>query len=359
MAGPRRRLRQVLGVVGLSVVASGLVGCQISYYGHLLKGQTAVLMAREPIAEIVDAPDTPPELRRQLALVAAARDFASTQLGLPDSGSYTSFVALDRDYVLWNVFAAPAFSLVPHQWCHAFVGCLNYRGYYRSALAEAEAQRLRARGLDVHIGGVPAYSTLGWFDDPLLSSMLGSDDAALIATVFHELAHERLFIGGDTAFDESFASFVAEEGLRQWAQARGEPLPRSALARQRQQAFLALLMETRARLEQLYASECEADTLRSRKASIIRQLHADYVQLRDRQWQGWAGYDGWFDSPVNNARLVPIGLYNQWIPAFEVLFREHGGQWPAFYAAVEALGALPPEQRQQQLQALAARAASP
>ena len=355
MARPPRGLIRAAATAAAALL---LAGCQLGYFGHLARGQMAVLEARQPIDALVADADIDPELRRRLAMVAEARRFAVTALALPDSDSYRSFVRLERDYVLWNVFAAPAFSLEPHRWCYLFYGCFAYRGYYDEALAEGEAERLAETGLDVHVGGVPAYSTLGWFDDPLLWSMLYWDDDTLLATVFHELAHERFYLAGDTAFNESFATFVGSEGLRRWAAARGVDAPDTSAGRQRRERFVGLIQETRDELGALYAQDdLPADTMRRRKAAIIAALRARYRALREGPWADFAGYDRWFAEPINNAKLLPVGLYHRWVPAFRRLFEAADGDWPAFYRTVKALGALPSDARADVLDALLSREA--
>lgn len=356
MARPRGRIGRLSGLRALLAAGLGLwlSGCSaMAYYGHLIKGQTEVLSARTPIAEVVADPETDATLRARLQRVDQARGFAVAQLALPESGSYRSYVELDRRYVLWNVFAAPEFSMQAYQWCNWLYGCFAYRGYYRHARAQREATRLNAQGMDTHIGGVPAYSTLGWFDDPLLWSMMYWDDHTLLETLFHELAHERLFLKGDTAFNESYASFVGEEGLRQWAASRGLPPPSAAVQRQRRNAFVALVEDARQQLETLYNRPLSIDAMRSRKAEFIEALRARYRRLRDTEWEGWGGYDHWFEAPINNAKLLTIGLYHQWVPAFAALFAEVDEDWSAFHAAVEALADAPPEERRNRLEQLA------
>jgi predicted aminopeptidase len=332
-----------------SLAACGNAG----YYTHLLKGQVELLRAREPITDIVADESRDPVLRRRLALVLEARDFAVTALHLPDNGSYRRYADVGRAYVLWNVFAAPEFALTGKQWCYPFYGCFTYRGYYDETRAAEYASGLRDKGWDVFVSGVPAYSTLGWFDDPVLNSMLHWDDATLIGTVFHELAHQRYFLRDDTVFNESYATFVEEEGLRQWLAARGEADPGVQQRRQRQAGFVALVQDARARLEALYAQMLPEEQMRARKADEIERLRQDYRTLRDGEWGGFSGYDRWFGTEINNAKLLPVGLYHQWVPAFEALFEQSGRDWRAFHAAVEDLGRLNADARQQRLETLA------
>lgn len=348
MAGPRR-LRRALLLAGLALP---LGGCQLGYFGHLAAGQIEVLRARQPIEELVAAPDTDPALRARLEAVRDARAFAVEALELPDSGSFNSFVQLDRSYVLWNVFAAPELSLQPKRWCYLFQGCLAYRGYYAQQRARDEADRLEDAGFDTYVSGVPAYSTLGWFDDPLLWSMLYWDDATLIETVFHELAHERLYAADATAFNESYATFVGREGLRQWRAARDDAPPTNIAQRCRRADFVALVSDTRETLEAVYARDMPDAVKHAAKQAAIDDLRARYRELRDTRWDGYDGYDSWFEAPINNAKLLPVGLYHRWVPAFAALFAEAGRDWAAFHERVEALSGLAPEARQRRLAAL-------
>jgi predicted aminopeptidase len=221
--------------------------------------------------------------------------------------------------------------------CFPIAGCVAYRGYYHKQDAEQAAARLLGRGYDTWVGGVPAYSTLGWFDDPVLSTMLRWDDEELDGTIFHELAHQKLYVEGDTAFNESFATFVQREGLKQWRAARGLP-PGDDMEQTRDDEFVQLVMSARKRLEALYASDLPAAQMRARKQAEFDRLRADYRRLRDTQWQGYSGYDAWMNSPINNAKLIPFGLYHRWVPAFAALFAETHGDWPAFYRAASRIG---------------------
>ncbi len=331
-----------------------LAGCQIGYYAHLLRGQYELLARREPIADLIAAKTTDPGLKNRMERALDARRFASRELGLPDNGSYTGYAELGRPYALWNVFAAPEFSLQPKEWCYGLVGCLAYRGYYDLPRAEAMAADLRAEGLDVQVAGVPAYSTLGWFDDPLLSSMLNGSDDGVAGTIFHELAHQQLFVKGDTAINESFASFVEEQGLRDYLRDVPALAGAAGLRHERHAQFTALVLDCRRRLEVLYASEQpEAEKRRAKQAEFER-LRRDYVQLRS-SWGGPGDYDAWMAGEFSNAKLLPFGLYYEWVPAFAALFRESGENWPEFYRAAAALSKLAPEMRRMRLEELRAR----
>ena len=334
------------------LLSGWLGGCvNFGYYAQLLEGQVQLLRQREPVAGVLADQRRDPRLRERLALALQARTFASRTLHLPDNRSYRSYVELDRPYVLWNVFAAGEFSVAPLLHCFPLAGCVAYRGYYQPGRARGAAALLRQRGWDTQVAGSEAYSTLGWFADPLLSSMLQQDDAHLAGLIFHELAHQRLYVPGDTAFNESFASFVEQQGLHQWHAARGLAPPDPAAQRQREE-FVALLLQTRERLRRLYAEELPSDAMRRRKQAEFDRLRADYRQWRDMRWNGDRRYDGWIAAPLNNAALLPFGLYDQWLGAFATLFRQAGEAWPAFYARAAALARLPPDERRRALEHL-------
>jgi predicted aminopeptidase len=335
---------------GLWVVL--LSGCSsVSYYGQLASGQWQLLQAREPVAKVIADPARPQPLRDHLVQSQKARTFASEQLHLPDNQSYRLYADIGRTYVVWNVFATQEFSLAAQNHCFPIAGCVAYRGYYSQGAARGEAALLKQQGMDVSIGGVEAYSTLGWFNDPIMSSMLSWGDERLATLIFHELAHQRFYVKDDTEFNESFATFVEQEGTRQWRVARGLAPIGSAALQQRDQ-FTRLVLDTRKRLETLYAQPLAADAMRRAKAAEFERLRSEYRQVRDSQWGGDKRYDAWVNQPMNNARLLPFGLYDQWVPAFAALFRQEGENWLKFYAAVERMGQLPVAQRKAALRQL-------
>jgi predicted aminopeptidase len=330
-----------------------LSGCA-SYYGQLLQGQVQLLRQREPIDAVLADPARDAHLRQRLALSQQARRFASAALQLPDNRSYRVYADIGRPFVVWNVFATPRYSLAPLEHCFPIAGCVAYRGYYQQGRARGAAALLNEEGLDTYVGGVEAYSTLGWFDDPLLSSMLRWDDDRLAATIFHELAHQRFYLPGDTAFNESYASFVEQQGLREWRASRGLPAP-DAAAQAQAREFTERVLETRRRLERLYASGLEPAQMELGKQAEFERLRRDYAVLREREWHGSKRFDAWVYGPLNNAKLLPFGLYDTWVPAFTALFAEQKGEWAAFYRAVERLGALPASARHDALDGLLAR----
>lgn len=330
-----------------------LSGCaSLDYYTHLGRGQLELLAAREPVAALLADPATDADLSRRLALAQQARDFASAELGLPDNRSYRLYADLRRPYVVWNVFATPELSLQPLTHCFPIAGCVAYRGFYRQGRARGAAALLQVEGMDTYVAGIEAYSTLGWFDDPILNTMLRWDDERLAAVIFHELAHQRLYVADDTAFNESFASFVERQGLRQWRAARGLA-PGDAHEERMRRQFTALILASRERLQTLYEGPLDDAQKRAGKAAEFERLRAEYRALRDGEWDGDRRYDAWMAQPLNNARLLPFGLYDQWVESFAVLFRQAGGDWAEFYRRVAALGERPADERERTLARLA------
>jgi len=329
-----------------------LTACaNLRYYAHVTHGESQLLLHRRPVSRVVSDPVTNPKLAARLDLSQQARRFASQQLGLPDNRSYTYYVNLHRPYVVWNVFATPRYSVAAIQHCFPIAGCVAYRGWFDEAKARADAAQLQGQGDDVDVGGVPAYSTLGWFADPILSSMLRWDDDELASTIFHELAHQLIYVKDDTAFNESFATFVQTQGLREWRSSRGLP-PDNDHAQAMDDGFTQLVLDLRDRLKKLYASGVDETAMAAGKQAEIAAFRTHYAQWRDAHWPNDHRYDAWVAAPINNARLLPFGLYDQWTPAFAELFRQSGLQWPAFYDRVRALAREPKVMRDQALQAM-------
>lgn len=330
----------------------------LRYYAQAARGQGELLMHRRDVGRLLRDPATDPQLAARLRLAQQARRFASSQLGLPDNRSYTGYVALDRPFVVWNVFAAPRYSVHAVPQCFPIAGCVAYRGWFSEAAATADAARLQAKGDDVWVGGVPAYSTLGWFADPILSSMLRWDDDELASTIFHELAHQLIYVKDDTAFNESFATFVQTEGLREWRRSRHLPPP-DGHAQAMDDGFTKLVLDLRERLKKLYASGEDDAAMAAGKRREIADFRIRYEQWRQSNWPDDHRYDAWVARPINNARLLPFGLYDQWTPAFAALFEQAGGDWPAFYAKVRKLARASRERRTSALQALLPAARAP
>lgn len=350
----------MIRVAALLILLVALGGCRsLGYYGQAVNGHVRLLLQRESVEATLAREDLQATTRVALERAVTARDFAVGHLGLEAAGSFEDYVALERAHVVWNVFAAPADSLELLQWCFPVAGCVGYRGYFSRPAAEREAARLTARGYDVFTGGIDAYSTLGWFNDPLTTPMLQRPPHALVALIFHELTHQRVYLPGDTAFNESYATFVEQEGLRQWHEAGfGEAgdLQAWAAARQRRAGFVSLVQDHAGQLAELYAGGGDAGEVQRRKAEIQHALREDYESLREC-W-GVDAYGGWFEGPLNNAQLATVGAYHQWVPAFAMLMKSSGGEWQAFHQAVEALAGQPASHRQRRLEELLEQAAS-
>jgi predicted aminopeptidase len=306
------------------------------YYVQAARGQYDVLSKSEPIDGLLAADSTPDELVRRLQLVQEARQFAVDELLLPDNDSYRSYADLERDYVVWNVFAAPEFSLEPETWCFPVAGCVAYRGYFDEADARRKAAQLRDDGLDVAVGGIPAYSTLGRFDDPVLNTMMHWRDADLVATIFHELAHQVLYVKDDTAFNESFATAVADIGLERWLSGRGEQAEFDAYLERRslREELVTTIRKATADLQALYASGADADTMRRQKGVRLQQLSDD---LEARLAASGMDAPGWLGGQLNNARLASIGLYELDLSRFRGLYEECAYDLRCFYDRASSL----------------------
>ena len=332
-----------------------LGGCAtIDYYLQAINGQLDVIHRAQPIEHVLADPTTADSLKQELVEVRQIRSFASAQLGLPDNGTFRRYADLQRPYVVWNVFAAPELSTQPKEWCYPLFGCANYRGYFSLAKAETAAHALQQDGYDTYVSGIPAYSTLGWFDDPVLNTFVHYPHGQLAAVIFHELAHQVVYVSGDTTFNESFATAVAQEGTRRWLAASGNTEQRAAFqaAEQRRRGFAKLVDKYREQLEELYATALPDEQKRVRKAETFRAMKEAYQNLKSAPG-GFAGYDGWFSQPLNNAQLASASLYTQMVPAFQALLAREGGNLPRFYRAVKDIGALPKGQRTEVLQSLA------
>jgi predicted aminopeptidase len=297
-------------LLGLMSTATG--GC---YLLQSIQGQLSLMSKREPIHRVLERPTTPPALRAQLESVNSIRDFASRELGLPDNGSYRSYADVGRRYVVWNVVAAPEFSVDAKEWCYPIVGCVAYRGYFVERRARSFAATWAARGFDVSVGGVAAYSTLGHFSDPILNTMVEWNDIELASIVFHELTHQVLYVAGDASFNEALATTVEEEGVRRWllAQGRDADLAEHILEQTRYIEIIDLLRSTRTRLRDLYASHIDPGLMRQRKRDEIDALRGSYARLT-AAWDGHPPFESWFKGSINNADLASIATYYDCVP---------------------------------------------
>lgn len=348
----------LLGLVAVGLVASLLGGCStLGYYAQAVSGHLDIVQRARPVADVIQDPATPPALRERLALSQRMRDFAVSELKLPEGQSYRRYADLGRSAAVFNVVAAPEFSLQLKTWCFPVVGCVGYRGYYAEDQAEALATELRAQGYEVMRYGVPAYSTLGkleWMGgDPLLNTFVGGSEADLARLIFHELAHQVVYVDDDTTFNESYATAVERIGGRLWLERFGTPEARAAdaLRLPRAQAFREFVLRWRGELDTLYRSGQPPETMRVAKAALMARMRHDYQQIKadpTSPLAGFAGYDGWV-ARANNASFGVMGAYNDFVAGFEQLFEASGRDFTRFHAEVRALAALPREQRRARL----------
>ena len=347
--------RGVVASVALAVALAAVAligsGCaSVTYVSDAVRGHVDVMARARPVADVVADPQTSSTLRERLLLSQRMRDFAIQELKLPDNASYRRYADLQRSAVVWNVAAAPPLSLKLQTWCYAVVGCVAYRGYYAREQADATAQDLRGKGLDVAVGAVPAYSTLGWLNwlggDPLLNTFVNQGEQGLARLIFHELAHQVVYVGDDTAFNESFASAVDRLGSERWMRLHASPAARESagVAERRRAQFRALTSQARTDLDAVYRGNADDDAKLAAKAEVFARLRADYERVKARDWRGFAGYDEWMAN-ANNASLALQGAYSDLVPAFERLFYAQGGDFERFYAAVKRLGDLPRNER--------------
>ena len=354
---PSRFSQAFRPLMAAAAAALMLSSCSsLSYYSQAAQGQLELLTDSRPIDDWLADPATNSTLRHRLESARQIRRYAIQDLKLPDNGSYTNFTNIKRPYVLWNVVATPELSLKPMQWCFPVAGCVNYRGYYSKQDAQAYAKELRKQGHDVEVGGVSAYSTLGWFSDPLVSTFINYPDAELARLIFHELAHQVVYVPGDSKFNESFATAVEQAGVEGWLERFGNPAMSEAFDRYsaRKKDFMALLVRYRGELERNYASEHSTNDKRATKTRLFIALKDDYQVLK-ANWGGYAGYDRFFAEPLSNAHLASIATYNDFVPAFRALLKKERS-WPAFYKAVNQIAKLDKADRHRVLQKLAAPA---
>lgn len=342
--------RRLLRIVLLLVAVSALPGCGSLYLLQAARGQAQILVDRRPISAVLADPKTPPALRETLSEVSAARDFATRELGEPDNRSYRLYADIGRPYVVWNVVAAPEFSISPKVWCFPIAGCVTYRGYFHQQAAQAYAGTLQRLGYDTVVSGVPAYSTLGHFDDPILNTMLPYGRDQLAAIIFHELAHQLIYVAGDSAFNEAFASTVEETGLARWLVAKGRPadIEKFHTSQARARQFSQLLRQARLDLAQLYASKLSAQQMRAAKQARLAMLTATLRDTEKRLGTS-SGYGAWMAAGFNNAQLASVATYENCEPGFRRLLEHNGEDLPRFYAAVRVLAKQPKARRDAQV----------
>lgn len=344
------------------LVTFALTACNtMGYYAQSIDGQLELIQKRRPIDELLKDPSTPAALQEKLQAVLKIREFASENLFLPRNNSYRSYVDLKRPYAVWNVFAAPPFEVKLKKWCFPVAGCVGYRGYFEEEDAIRYAEELAEQGLETYVAGVAAYSTLGWFDDPLLNTIIKRSPVHLAGLIFHELAHQQLYIEDDTAFNEAFATTVELEGIKRWLTRQVETaIDKEKILeqkkayfeyRQRQADFVTLVTDTRNKLKKLYREPVDEAIKTHQKIRLREDLRNQYQRLK-KQWGGYTGYDDWFSKDLNNAQLAAVTTYRDYVPALQKLLIRHNDDMAEFYRACGELGQLPPDKRLMELRQL-------
>lgn len=344
-------MRNCLGACVLLASA----GCaQLGYYMQAMQGQMSLMSEARPIDQWLADPQVKDDLKGRLKRVREIRAYAAHELGLPDNESYKNYADLKRKFVMWNVVATPELSVEPNQWCFPVAGCVDYRGYYNKDAAQAFADDLQRQGFDVRVSGVPAYSTLGWFNDPVLSTFIEYPDAELARLVFHELAHQIAYAPNDSQFNESFATTVEEVGVARWLAKQGDDGMRDNYQtyQQRKIDFLQLMTQHRQQLQENFNRPVSDAEKRKRKAEIFQSLQQEYGQIKQQRWHGYAGYDRWFSGAMSNANFALVATYHDLVPAFRKLLLAKK-TLPAFYQATRELAKLDKAARRQRLAAYA------
>ncbi|MDH5371031.1 MAG: aminopeptidase, partial [Gammaproteobacteria bacterium] len=320
------------------------------YYMDLMAGHSELLEQQKPVTEILAEKDIKPKLRKLLEMSQDMRDFASKSLHLPENDSYRTYADIKRPFAVWNVVAAKEFSVKPKKWCFLLVGCLSYKGYFTKEAASAYANELKEQGYDVYVAGAKAYSTLGWFDDPLLNTMMYNSEARRAGIIFHELAHQVVYIDNDSAFNEAFATTVEQEGIRRWLEKKekSNQYDKYLLNKNRDSQLNQLLQKTREKLQALYKTKVSDKEKRQEKKNIFVWTQKEYQQLKDT-WDGYDAYDKWMAQELNNAHLLLIATYHDLVPTFKAMLKTQNNDLKKFYVVVEQLGKLDKEKRTQRL----------
>jgi len=332
----------LLGLVALLSACS-----ELQYYRQSIEGQLDIVNRRQAIDSLVTDVGQDVHLRERLARVSELRAFAIRELGLPDTGSYTQYADLDREYAVLGLYAAPEFSIDLKTWCYPVVGCAAYRGYFDRPMLTAYAEELQNQDYETYIAVVPAYSTLGWFDDPVLNTVLDWPEPQLAGLIFHELAHQKLYVKGDTVFNESFATAVERLGVERWLERSGD---RAAVEHYRnywsyRRQVVELIIEGRNQLQALYGQDLRPEVMRAGKRRYLQALQRQYQALR-QSMPFDPGYDAWFSVGLNNSKLGAVAAYNRYVSAFLAMLERQKGDFPAFYAEAARIGKMPPAQRE-------------
>ena len=313
-------------------------GCSnFTYYMDVINGHHELLEKSQPINSVITE-DISKDLKNKLVTFKQARLFATQELLLPDNDSYKSYADIGRPFAVWNVIATEKYSVDPKQWCFFIVGCLSYRGYFSKQEAEEYAWKLRGKGYDTYVSGARAYSTLGWFDDPLLNTMMYKSEARRVGIMFHELAHQKLYVEDDTSFNEAFAMTIEQEGVKRWLAVHNkrQQMKEYLLANKRKKEFNLLLQETRSKLIHIYRGNEQESIKEERKMNIFSELKKNYKNLKNH-WQGYSGYDEWMTQDLNNAHLAIVATYHDLVPVFKKILKNNNYDLVTFYKKAEKL----------------------
>ena len=349
-------------IAGLVLVAAGFAtaisGCSLPFYLQAVGGHLELMRKCTPIERLLLDPNLDDTLRVELENVTAIRRFAVAELDLPDNSSYTKYADIGRPYVVWNVVATDEFSVAPTRWCFPFAGCVTYRGFFERDKAERFRETLEREGLDTYIGGASAYSTLGYFADPVLSTMIGGGTSNVASLLFHELAHQKLYIKDDSAFNEAFASVIEEHGTERWLEREGGAAAVEAyrLRLKMRAGFADLVTRQQVRLQEIYARRVPEQEKRAAKEQAFETMRAEYALMKE-QWGGANAYDAWFAQPLNNATLASVATYRRWLPALRWRLEQQGLE--KFYESMARLAVMTPVERAEQLEAWLAEASAP
>ena len=319
-----RRARPALLVAAVLL----LNGCGAGHLWHLAKGQADLLWQRRPVQEVLEEDRLGAAQLDKIRLVLEVRAFGIEQLGLHDGGTYTTFVQLDRPFVSYNLTAAPADAIEPYVWRYPVVGRVPYQGFFSRDHALAAQEAFRQRGYDTYLRGVRAYSTLGYFADPILSSMLSYPDGALIETVLHEMLHQTVWIKGHVSFNESLASFVGQKGAEAYLahhDGADSPAYRDYLDRRADADLLrAHLQQLIARLQELYREPVSRKEKLRRRDVLFDEAAATYAALFPRMQTD--AYRRFFEGrALNNAVLLSFRVYNHDTAFFDDALAAHDG----------------------------------
>jgi len=335
-------------ILYLQLILLANTGCgTIAYYSQAIKGQCQMLCCHQSVRKIAKDNTKPAKLRKQMQLVLNLREYAHSKLGMNPGENYLRFKRLNRKFALWVVYAAPEFDTRLKSWWYPVAGRFTSRGWFSEKAARRYAESLAAQGLDVHVGGAPAYSTLGWFDDPVLDTFINYSESDLAELIFHELAHGRFFLAGDATFNESFATATARAAVFKWLKDNRDTDAHDRYRAEclRHDTFIKLVLETRQKLDAIYISGVSEEMMRTQKVITIENLRNQIDRLHDEDPE-YSRLARWAKRPLNNANLAAIAVYNQNVSAFSRMHERNDRDFRQYFEAVESLAKIPKTERE-------------